>query len=250
MPELTIPSRFCGPSHSGNGGYTCGRIAAYVYSPVTVTLRQPPPLATPMAVERVDDGSLRVRHGRALIAEATSPLGVPALEAPGPVSTAEARMASGQARYFQDPAFPDCFVCGIDRQPADGLRIYPGPVHGGAVWAAPWTPDSSVAGADGRVRPEMAWAALDCPGGIAAAEHARLGPDTAIVLGQMTASLALLPVPGDQCRVIAWPAGRDGRKLTAGSALVGPGGEVMAAAITVWITVPRPLPAPATGGRS
>jgi hypothetical protein len=96
----------------------------------------------------------------------------------------------------------------------------------------------------------MAWAALDCPGGIAAAEHARLGPDTAIVLGQMTASLALLPVPGDQCRVIAWPAGRDGRKLTAGSALVGPGGEVMAAAITVWITVPRPLPAPATGGRS
>ena len=35
----------------------------------------------------------------------------------------------------------------------------------------------------------MAWAALDCPGGIAAAEDARLDPDTAIVLGQMTASL-------------------------------------------------------------
>jgi hypothetical protein len=28
----------------------------------------------------------------------------------------------------------------------------------------------------------------------------------------------------------AWPAGRDGRKLTAGSALIGPGGTVLAAA--------------------
>jgi hypothetical protein len=250
VPELTIPSRFCGPSRSANGGYTCGRIAAYAEAPVTVTLRRPPPLATPMAVEQVDDGSLRVRHGSTLIAEAASPSGLPALEAPDPVSTEEARMASGHARYFQDPVFPDCFVCGMDRQPGDGLRIFPGPVHGGAVWAAPWTPDSSVAGADGRVRPEMAWAALDCPSGIAAAEDARLGPDTAIVLGQMTASLALLPVPGEQCRVIAWPAGRDGRKLTAASALLGPGGEVVAAALTVWIAVPRPLPALATGGTS
>jgi hypothetical protein len=250
MPELTIPSRFCGPCRSGNGGYTCGRIAAYADHPVAVTLHRPPPLATPMAVEQVDGGSLRVRHGRTLIAEATAPLDLPALEAPGPVSAAEARMASGKARYFQDPVFPDCFVCGMDRQPRDGLRIFPGPVHGGAMWAAPWTPDSSVAGADGRVRPEVAWAALDCPSGIAAAEDARLDPDTAIVLGRMTARLALLPAPGDQCRVIAWPAGRDGRKLAAGSALLGPDGEVTAAALAVWITVPRPLPAPATGGRS
>jgi len=52
MPALTIPSRFCGPPGSGNGGYVCGRIAGYLHGPVTVTLRQPPPLATPMAVER------------------------------------------------------------------------------------------------------------------------------------------------------------------------------------------------------
>jgi hypothetical protein len=69
-------------------------------------------------------------------------------------------------RYFQDPLFPDCFVCGTVRQPGDGLRIFPGPVPGRRLWAAPWTPDSSVAGTDGRVRPEVAWAALDCPSGI------------------------------------------------------------------------------------
>jgi hypothetical protein len=250
MPALIIPSRFRGPSRSGNGGYVCGRIAAYADSPVTVTLRQPPPLATPLTVEQGDEGSLRIHHGRTLIAEATSSPGLPALEIPGPVSMAEARTAAGRARYFQDPVFPDCFVCGMSRRPGDGLRIFPGPVPGRALWAAPWTPDSSVASTDGRVRPEVAWAALDCPSGIAAAEGAGLGQDTAILLGRMTARLAVLPAPGDQCRVIAWPGGGDGRKLTAGSALLGPGGEVLAVARAVWITVPRPVPALATEGTS
>jgi len=107
------------------------------------------------------------------------------------------------------------------------------------LWAAPWTPDPSVADASGRTRPEVVWAALDCPSGIAAAEASGLSADTAILLGRMTASLAKLPPAGDQCRVIAWPAGRDGRKLTAGSALLGPGGQVLAAATAVWLTVPR-----------
>jgi len=246
MPALIIPSRFCGPPGSGNGGYVCGRIAAYVGGPVTVTLRRPPPLATPMAVEPDGNGSARVRHGQTLIAEAASAPGGPALRAPGTASMTEARDAEGRARYFRDPVFPACFVCGISRQPGDGLRIFPGPVTGRALWAAPWAPDPSVTDASGSVRPEVAWAALDCPGGIAAAEAARLGRDTAILLGQMTASVAALPAAGDQCRVIAWPAGRDGRKLTAGSALLGPGGDVLAVARTLWITTPRP----ATDGAS
>ena len=40
---------------------------------------------------------------------------------------------------------------------------------------------------------------------------------------------AALPAAGDQCRVIAWPDRRDGRKLTAGSALLGPGRQGLAA---------------------
>jgi hypothetical protein len=248
--SLVIPPRFCGPPGSGNGGYVCGRIAAYVNGPVTVTLRRPPPLATRMAVERGREGTVRIHHDGTLIAEATAAPAPPVLETPGPVSVAEARTAAGGARYFQDPAFPDCFVCGMSRQPGDGLRIFPGPVPGRALWATPWTPDPSVSGPDGRVRPEVAWAALDCPSGIAAAEAAGLSQDTAILLGRMTASLAALPAPGGQCLVIAWPGGQDGRKLLAGSALLGPGGEVLAAATAVWLTVPRPVPALATGGTS
>ena len=243
MPALTIPSRFCGPPGSGNGGYVCGRIAAYLGGQVTVTLRRPPPLATPMAVGRDGEGSVRIRHGRTLIAEATSSPGSRAPEIPGLVSMAEARTAAGRARYYSDPVFPACFVCGTDRQPGDGLRIFPGPVAGRPLWAAPWIPDPSVTDTSGRVRPEVVWAALDCPSGIAAAEAADLAPDTAILLGRMSATLAALPVAGDRYRVIAWPAGRDGRKLTAGSALLGPGGQVLAAATAVWLTVPRPAQA-------
>ena len=248
--SLVIPSRFCGPPGSGNGGYVCGRIAAYVTGPVTVTLRRPPPLDTPMAVERDGESSVRIHHGPTLIAEATPSPGSPALEIPGPVSIAEALAVAGRALYYTDPVFPDCFVCGIGRRPGDGLRIFPGPVAGRPLWTAPWTPDPSVTDAGGRVRPEVVWAALDCPSGIAAAEAANLGADTAILLGQMTASLTALPLAGDPYRVIAWPSARDGRKLTAGSALLGPGGEVLAAARAVWLTVPRPVPAPATEGAS
>jgi hypothetical protein len=241
--SLVIPSRFCGPPGSGNGGYVCGRIAAYINGPVTVTLRRPPPLEVPMAVERDGEDSVRIHHGGTLIAEADSSPGGPVPQVPGPVSPAEAHAAAGRARYYTDPAFPDCFVCGMNRQPGDGLRIFPGPVPGRAVWAAPWAPDPSVTGAGGTVRPEVVWAALDCPSGIAAAEATGLGQDTAVLLGRMTASLTALPAPGDRCLVIAWPGPRDGRKLLAGSAVLGPGGEVLAAASAVWLTVPRPVPA-------
>ena len=44
----------------------------------------------------------------------------------------------------------------------------------------------------------------------------------------------------------SWLAGSDGRKLTAGSALLGPAGEVLAVAGAVWLTVPRPGPEPDT----
>jgi len=123
-------------------------------------------------------------------------------------------------------------------------------VPGRSLWAAAWTPTPSVTGADGKVPAEVVWAALDCPSGIAAGEASDLDGDTAFVLGQMRVSGGELPAVGDQCRLIAWPIGRDGRKLTAGSALLGPRGESLATASAVWITVPRPVQAAAAEGAS
>lgn len=252
-PALLIAPRFCGPPGSGNGGYVSGRVAAYLdgarrNAPVTVTLRKPPPLGAPMAVDRAGGGALRITHDGTLIAEAAPPGNGPALEVPEPVSAEQARAAAGRSAYYADPIFPGCFVCGMGREPGDGLRIFPGQVTGRELWAAPWTPDKSVTDDDGAVRPEMIWAALDCPSGIAAAEAAGLPGDTAVLLGRMTATMtaspAALPQAGEECRVIAWPQARDGRKLTAGSALLAPDGTVLAAASTVWLTVSRRDPKP------
>jgi hypothetical protein len=102
----------------------------------------------------------------------------------------------------------------------------------------------SVAGA-GRVRPEVVWAAPDSPAG-----SPPRPPAWAATLPSCSASLTALPLAGDQYRVIAWPDARDGRKLTAGSTLPGPGGEVLAAARAGWLTVPRPVPASAAEGVS
>ena len=52
--EITIPKRFCGPPTSGNGGYSCGRLAAFVQGPAEITLRAPPPLDTKLSIERHD----------------------------------------------------------------------------------------------------------------------------------------------------------------------------------------------------
>jgi hypothetical protein len=238
LPTLTVPARFRGPADSANGGYMCGRVAGYLDGPVTVTLRQPPPLATPMAVES-EAGSVRVGHDGTVVADAAPAPEGPQLSVPEHASPAQARAAQGRARYFQSPMFPTCFVCGPDRGPGDGLRIFPGPVPDRAVWAAPWTPDASVAYGSRTVRPEIVWAALDCPSGIAAAEAADLGAEMAILLGRMTATVAELPAVGEEYQALAWPIEQDGRKLTAGSALVGPGGEVLAVARAVWLTVPR-----------
>ncbi|NLD48783.1 MAG: hypothetical protein GX660_16590, partial [Clostridiaceae bacterium] len=42
--QIIITQQFCGPHNSGNGGYTCGRLASYINGPAEVTLKLPPPL--------------------------------------------------------------------------------------------------------------------------------------------------------------------------------------------------------------
>lgn len=104
MSTLTISSRYCGPTTSVNGGYACGVIAAYADGPVTVKLRQPPPLEAPMTVEQDGEGALRVRYDGMLVAE-TAPSPVPPVkeQLPGPISMDEVRAVTGRARYFEEP---------------------------------------------------------------------------------------------------------------------------------------------------
>ena len=67
---MIIEPRFNGPAESGNGGYTAGLVAAALdadHVGAVVTLRVPPPLATPLQVTRAD-GGIRVHAGDQLVA--------------------------------------------------------------------------------------------------------------------------------------------------------------------------------------
>jgi hypothetical protein len=216
---LTIEARFNGPDGSANGGYTCGLIAGLLGGRAEVTLRAPPPLDKPLVVER-DGDEVRIADGETLVAEA-----IPAsfeLHVPAPPSFEEAEAASARYPGLEEHAFPRCFVCGPERDPGDGLRIFAGPLGDGR-FAATWRPNE--------VRPELVWAALDCPGAIAVGF-----PDRGeTLLGRFAVDIAELSQPGEGCVVLAWPLGEDGRKLYAATALFGEDGRPLAKGRATWI---------------
>ena len=224
MDQITIDGRFNGPEGSGNGGYTCGLVAGLLGRTAEVTLRRPPPLDRPLDVEREGERVL-IRDGDDLVAEA-APARVD-VDVPSPPSREEAEQASERYPGFEEHAFPTCFVCGPEREPGDGLRIFAGPLGDGRV-ASPWTP--------AEVTPELVWAALDCPGAIAVGY-----PDRGeTLLGRFAVEIEELPRVGERCVVVGWPLGEEGRKLHAGTALFGEGGRQLASARATWI-LPLPL---------
>lgn len=250
MPEsdspLLVPARFCGPSSSGNGGYTAGLLAErFANHPhrrpdcpvVEVTLRKPPPLDTDLAVEHADDVPVtRLLQGDALVAEARCT--DEELAAVDEVSTAAATEAMAGYAGLRSHPFPRCFVCGPERAEGDGLRIFPGPVGDGRV-ASAWTPDESLAEASDLLDPGVqrvglgtAWAALDCVGGWSTDLEGRPA-----VLGQIAARVDALPVVGEPHVVVGAELSREGRKTFTASTVYDSDGRIVARARHTWIAV-------------
>jgi hypothetical protein len=238
-PSVIVAPRFCGPPGSGNGGYVCGLVAGYLDGPAEVTLRRPPPLGKPLAVERDDPGQVRVLDGPILIAEATSSPGDLRLELPAPVSVPEAHAAGSQSPLRLHPElhpFPACFVCGPERAPGDGLGICVGPVPGSELSADVWHPDDEFADAAGEVRPEFLWAALDCSGGVAALLGSSSG-EALYLLGRLAARQFGPVRAGEPHAVVGWRLAEQGRKILVGSALFTASGQAVAAARATWISL-------------
>lgn len=228
---IIIQSRFCGPDSSGNGGFVCGLIANYLRGTAQVTLRQPPPLDQPLGVEKRPDGTIEVFWRDQIIADAR--ISHFDLDIPPAPTLYEAQIASTKYIGFNEHSFPNCFVCGPNRKPTDGLRIFAGPVTGKRLVAAPWIPAPELGGQSGYVRPEFVWACLDCPGYFSLVGDRPLP----MLLGRLTAALkAKVPV-GQETIVIGWPIGHDGRKHYAGTALFSSRGILFAQAKAVWIEI-------------
>jgi hypothetical protein len=229
--SLVVDARYCGPPDSANGGYFAGVLAQSLPGPVEVTLRLPPPLDRSMTVAQ-RGGGVDVLDGDRLVAQARTVDADLAQAVPDPVSLAQAEHAA-EAYIFAAGGhpFPTCFVCGPQREPGDGLRIFPGPI--GDVVACNWTPDESLADADGAVRPEFLWSALDCPSFFGAIAAGYADP-IATVLGRITAEMRQRPEVGEPLVVQAWGESGQGRRSVAGSAVFTPDGQLCAAARAIW----------------
>lgn len=229
--EAIIERRFRGPAGSGNGGYACGVLARFLEpSSAQVTLRLPPPLDRAMRVA-VEEERATMSDGDSIVAEAETS-GDLELEVPSPIGVAEATAAREASPLRSAHPFPQCFVCGPERCGDDGLCVTCGPLPGSEVVAAPWHVDDSLPLEDGAVSPELIWSALDCPGGIAA----MLMPDVGVaVLGRLAARIEGRVEPGTTYVAMGWPIDRDGRKLSAGSAIFSAAGEPLAQARATWI---------------
>jgi hypothetical protein len=212
---MIIPARYNGPPDSANGGYAAGLVSEALGGGFEVTLKRPPPLGVDL-----DLVGNELRCGDVVIAEARRNTTV--LDAPEPVLLEEAEAASKRYAGFRRHAYPTCFTCGPER--SDGLGIFPGPVEGReGVVAAPWTPQE--------IRPEIIWAALDCPSGWAVDDFQREG----VLLGRMAAAIHALPQQGEPQVVMGWRIDDEGRRRYAGSALFDRAGELLAAARSTWI---------------
>jgi len=228
---VVIDPRFNGPPTTGHGGYSAGRAAALLDAPaVEVTLRKPPPLGVPLAVGRDGDGA-SLYDGHELIADAR-PVEL-AVDGPGPVAHGVAAAASARFEWQDDHPFPTCFGCGPDRDPADALCLYTGPVGDGR-FAVPWTPPAWSG--EATVDPVFVWAALDCPS--SAPVHMTISAP--IVLGRFTVAIEGPVEVGAPHVIQSWLEHLEGRKYQTAVELWTTGGERRAIGRSVWIELAKP----------
>ena len=228
---LSIPAFFNGPPESGNGGYTCGRVAALLGAEVAeVSLRSPPPLETPLQVVRERD-SVRVMHGDTLVAQAAPSELLVDMPDPVPANDVEAAQEAGRERWANGHPFPTCVVCGPARP--DGLGIVPAALPGrDNLFGATWTPTEESGDGHGFVRNELVWAALDCP---TSAPVANFGDGPAMVLASLTARLGCRLRAGEPHTIVSWALGEDGRKHWSAAALYDSSGTLTCASRALWI---------------
>lgn len=232
MPDLTIAAKFCGPTHSGNGGYVCGMLAKHIDAPAPrVRLLVPPPLETSLAIRGTDPG-LGLFDAATCVAKGVAD--ELTLTPPKPPSLDEAAAASRRYRGFAGHTYPRCFVCGPDRDPGDGLRIFAGATADAIQVAAPWTPAHSLATNDERVRPEFVWAALDCPGGLAFWDP---GNEVAILLGELQVEQRSDVRAGEPHIVTGWKIAHEGRKHRTGTALFDATGTCLGLGLATWFEI-------------
>jgi len=230
---ILIESQYQGLPDLAHGGYLAGTLATALGAPeAEVRLRRPVHVGRALDLARTDGEAVELRDGDTLLARAART--ELSLDVPAPVSPADAEMAAAHFLGHHHHVFPGCFVCGTARAAGDGLHLFPGPVDGRRLVAAPWVPPG-----DGLAPDELVWAAFDCAQLWSLIAHAPAGTTDRVVTAALQARVEQPVLAGEPHVVVGWPIGRDDRAWIAGAALFGPNGKLRAvgrqtAAVADW----------------
>ena len=231
---ITISPLHTGLRGLGHAGIAAGRFAELV-DPKRAMVRTHAPIPVRQRLEPVlnGDGSVDVFCGSTRIATSRrlkTPLAVATFPSVHPGAAAEAQCRSFAAPGGDHPS-PTCYVCGNQRTDGQGLRLRPGPLSGGTVFAATWTPDVV-----GPVPAWLVWAALDCPS--FAPARAAAGRDCEITPCSLAVEIRGDVVGGLEHQILSRTTHVGPRKTVAESELVAPDGSSLAVASASWTKPP------------
>jgi hypothetical protein len=237
MAEIRVSSAYQGIPGIAHGGYVAGLLAEQAGEPLQVTLRRPPPLDTPLAIDDGDGLALRDPQGR-LVMEAVPAVAVER-ELPT-VALDEARARDRHPRFAQHP-YPVCFVCGTQHDDGFGMRVSAPDERG--VAAAVWLPSGPLLPDGDAVPSAFAWAVVDCLTVWSFADRWADPQWWPAVTGQLRVTTDA-PVRRDAPHVASGRlVGRDRRRVTVDAVVADADGQVCARAEAVWVVIPE-TPAP------
>ncbi len=205
-------------------------MARHLAGAAVVTLRAPPPLERPLGVRKADDGRVELHEDDTLLAEARAV----ALEIDDVPLADFAEAEAAQARTPYDECnhnLPNCFVCGPKRAAAMACASSQARWRRATAAGRGRSPrlgsrwQSGRRGRSHRLRVRLGGARLPTAYAGLGARHLGMNGDEMILLGRISGRVDGRPRPGDRCVIVAWPTGRDGRKLFADSALLDAGAQ-------------------------